>query len=62
MVEDVLHIICGNCGNSKDFIYNIEKPFKYGIGETVVVVCTRCGTGYPLEDLMERENHDEEVC
>ncbi len=53
MVMAKLHIICGNCGSSDNFEYDIYDFFddeKESEHERVNIICKNCITVHALED------------
>ena len=49
MVKARLHIICGNCGNSEGFKYEIEKDEELGY-PSVSIKCPDCSTIHYLDE------------
>jgi uncharacterized Zn finger protein len=62
MVNAKLHIICGNCGCSDMFTYEIEKDgmdFGTYTDDAVYISCKNCSTLHNLEDNAEKEGRVE---
>lgn len=60
MVNDRLHIICGNCGKylDKDCTWEYISPIDEDDTGDVFIFCDNCGTVHSLNKYLRKEVHD----
>jgi RNase P subunit RPR2 len=55
MVRARLHLICGNCGCSKEWTWKHREANEFD-AETVSIICNNCATIHSIDDNAKQDD------